>query len=379
MLRILILSFILLFPLNALAICNSDDTFDASSSIEIPKPKGFFSGTPKPSPEIIAEGISKAKKNILQKFIGKCVTERTKLDQYLKTKQTIESQADNFISVLKSKQTQDKLTLNIKIRASVNGKLFESILYSKGNSSNNTNSGKKRKRMVSFFIARKAETTDTKVFDKKVTKIVKGETGVAAEKSATTDGTTAVVNKQSSAYVKSQKGGSSELKQRSSKRSWTIMPSSDLNSNISKTLSNNGFKGIRYPSFAKRCGAPSSDIIEEEFSSLDKLSDDTEAEIFDAIAESERCNKIIGFVAIGTINVNTALVDKVSGNFTVSASIRVDVSQIIDGFPEVIAAIGPIQVRSQGLEDNEAEKNALVKAGEKAAQEIVNSLIAQGI
>ncbi len=90
-------------------------------------------------------------------------------------------------------------------------------------------------------------------------------------------------------------------------------------------------------------------------------------EIFDAIAESERCNKIIGFVAIGTINVNTALVDKVSGNFTVSASIRVDVSQIIDGFPEVIAAIGPIQVRSQGLEDNEAEKNALVKAGEKAA------------
>ena len=84
-------------------------------------------------------------------------------------------------------------------------------------------------------------------------------------------------------------------------------------------------------------------------------------------------------MAIGTINVNTALVDKVSGNFTVSASIRVYVSQIVDGFPEVIAAIGPIQVRSQGLEDNEAEKNALIKAGEKAAQEIVNSLKAQGL
>ena len=76
---------------------------------------------------------------------------------------------------------------------------------------------------------------------------------------------------------------------------------------------------------------------------------------------------------------NTALVDKVSGNFTVSASVRVDVSQIIDGFPEVVASIGPVQVRSQGLEDNEAEKNALIKAGEKAAQEIVNSLKSQGI
>ena len=39
----------------------------------------------------------------------------------------------------------------------------------------------------------------------------------------------------------------------------------------------------------------SSDIIEEEFSTLDKLTDDTEAEIFDAIAENDRCNKIHWF------------------------------------------------------------------------------------
>ena len=224
--------------------------------------------------------------------------------------------------------------MNVKIRANVNGNLFDSILFSGANNANNE-TGKKRKRMVSFFIARKATSTDTKVYDNKVTKIVKGEKGVAAEKTATSDGSTTVLNKEESGFKKVTKGGSTEIKQRSSKREWEIMPSSDLNSNISKTLSNNGFKSIRYPSFAKRCGAPSTDIIEEEFTALDKLSDDTEAEIFDSIAESDRCNRIIGFVAIGTINVNTALVDKVSGNFTVSASIRVDVSQIIDGFPEV--------------------------------------------
>ena len=296
----------------------------------------------------------------------------------MKVKDRVDSQVNNFINVIKSKQTQDKLTLYVKIRANVNGNLFDSILFSGANNANNE-TGKKRKRMVSFFIARKATSTDTKVYDNKVTKIVKGEKGVAAEKTATSDGSTTVLNKEESGFKKVTKGGSTEIKQRSSKREWEIMPSSDLNSNISKTLSNSGFKSIRYPSFAKRCGAPSTDIIEEEFTALDKLSDDTEAEIFDSIAESDRCNRIIGFVAIGTINVNTALVDKVSGNFTVSASIRVDVSQIIDGFPEVIAAIGPIQVRSQGLEDNEAEKNALIKAGEKAAQEIVNSLKAQGL
>ena len=378
MIKIILLTLTMLLPYKAFAICNSDTTFDASVTVDIPKPKGFFSGTPKPSPEVISEGISKAKKSVLQKFISKCVTERNKLDQYLKVKDSIDSQTESFINVTKSKQDQKDLKLDVKIRATVNSKLFESLLYGNSNTASNSDSGEKRKRMVSFFIARKAESTDTKVYDNKVAKISKTEGGVAAEKSATTDGTTTVVNKEASAFKKTVTGGSTEIKQRSSKRAWVIMPSSDLNNNISKTLSDNGFRGIRYPSFAKRCGAPPSDIIEEEFSSLDKLTDDTEAEIFDAIAESDSCNKLIGFVAIGTINVNTAIVDKVSGNFTVSASIRVDVSQIIDGFPEVVASIGPIQVRSQGLEDNEAEKNALIKAGEKAAQEIVNSLKAQG-
>ena len=368
--KFIFLSIIIFFPLNAFAVCNADTTFDATVSVDIPKPKGFFSGTPKPSPEVISEGITKAKQSVLQKFISKCVTERNKLEQYIKVKESINSQTT------KSKQDQKDLKLNVKVRATVNSKLFESLLYG-GN--NTANSGKKRKRMVSFFIARKAESTDTKVYDNKVAKIQKVEKGVAAEKNATTDGTTTVVNKEASAFKKTVTGGSTEIKQRSSDRAWVIMPSSDLNNNIAKTLSDNGFRGIRYPSFAKRCGAPPSDIIEEEFSTLDKLTDDTEAEIFDSIAENDRCNKIIGFVAIGTINVNTALVDKVSGNFTVSASVRVDVSRIIDWFPEVVASIGPVQVRSQGLEDNEAEKNALIKAGEKAAQEIVNSLKAQGI
>ena len=101
--------------------------------------------------------------------------------------------------------------------------------------------------MVSFFIARKAESTDTKVYDNKVAKIQKVEKGVAAEKNATTDGTTTVVNKETSAFKKSVTGGSTEIKQRSSERGWVIMPSSDLNNNIAKTLSNNGFRGIRYP------------------------------------------------------------------------------------------------------------------------------------
>ena len=58
----------------------------------------------------------------------------------------------------------------------------------------------KKKKNGFIFIARKATSTDTKVYDNKVTKIVKGEKGVAAEKTATSDGTTTVLNKEESGF-----------------------------------------------------------------------------------------------------------------------------------------------------------------------------------
>ena len=74
--------------------------------------------------------------------------ERSKLDQYLKVKDRVDSQVNNFINVIKSKQTQDKLTLNVKIRANVNGNLFDSILFSGANNANNET--KKRKEWFHF-------------------------------------------------------------------------------------------------------------------------------------------------------------------------------------------------------------------------------------
>ena len=63
-----------------------------------------------------------------------------------------------------------------------------------------------------------------------------------------------------------------------------------------------------------------------------------------------------------------------------SGSVRVTITEVPeDDFPQVIASIGPINIRATGLEDNDAEKNALKMAGKKAAQEIVDSLKAQGL
>ena len=376
MLRYLIL-FLILFPLNAFGQCMPEDLFNGKATVEIPKPKGFFSGTPKPSPELIEQAKSLAKLNALKTYVSKCLKEdRTKMDRYLSVSDKIKSQIDLIVNIEREKQSQnkDERTLNVHVRASVNSAAFDSMLVGTGRT-------KKKLRMISFFIARKADSTDTKVFDDKVTKITKNDAGVTAEKSATTDGTTTAMNKEGSSYTKTQTGGSTVTKQRSSKRNWTVVSSKDLNAQVQKIMADNGYKGGRYASFAKTCGAPPMDIINEEFSQNDSMSEDTEAAIFDAILESnsKRCKRI-RYVTIGTLNYNTALISKTTGKPTVSGSVRVTITEVPeDDFPQVIASIGPINIRATGLEDNDAEKNALKMAGKKAAQEIVDSLKAQGL
>tara|TARA_B110000503_G_scaffold42397_1_gene69460 strand:+ start:46 stop:1188 length:1143 start_codon:yes stop_codon:yes gene_type:complete len=380
MFKILLLIFVLFLSLKVNAECIPEDLFDGKASVEITKPTNFFSGTPKPSPEIIDKAKLLAKQNALDKFVMKCITDRNKIDRYSLVSDTLKSKVDSIVNIERSQENQKDLTFNISIRASVNASIFESLLFGQGRNAKSANSGsKKLKRMVSFFIARKATSTNTDIYDNKVSKINKTEVGAGAEKSATTDGTTTVINNQASGFIKSQSGGSTKIKRRSSEKKWTIISSEKVNKTIQKTLADNGYRGTRYPSFAKACGAPPSDVIREDFVAYDRLTDDTEAEIFDAISSTERCERNFGFVTIGTLNVNTAIRSKVTNNPTVSVEVRIDISQMIDGFPEVVAAIGPILVRGQGMEESDAETNALSEAGKVAAQEIVNSMKAQGL
>ena len=382
MMRLVFLIFLLL-PLQAFAQCMPEDLFSGKATVEIPKPKGFFGSTPKPSPELIEEAKSLAKLNALNNYVTKCLRDdRTKMDRYLSVADKIKSKIDLIVSIEREKQKQndEEKTLTVRVRASVNSTAFDSVVIGQNKSAKSSGSSGKKLRMVSFFIARKADATDTKNFDDKRSKITKKEAGVTAEKSLATDGTTTSMNKEASSYTKTKTGGSTEKKQRSSKRNWTIVSPKDLDATVQKVLTDNGLKGGKYSYFAKKCGAPPMDLINEEFSINDTMSDDTEASIFDAILDSDAryCIKRT-HVVIGTVSYNTALISKVTGKPTVSGSVRLTVTQISeDDGPEVIASVGPINIRATGLEDNDAEKNALIMAGKKAGQAIVDTLKSNG-
>ena len=361
---------------SAYANCSNEDTFKGKASLEYPKPTGFLAKA-KATPEVIEKTKSLAKSKILESYINKCLDDRSKIEQYMRDKNKIDSQLDKFISVIRKKEKDDTKNriYSVTLGGNVNAKIFETLLFGPGKVK-----GGKNTRMVALFVARKATSTKTKIYKDKETNIASVTQAAGSEKSVASDGSTTVVNKEVTAVAKIQKGGSTEKKRKSSQRDWVIMPSSDLNKNILGVFSKSGYRGMSYKIFSKFCGTTPTSEVEQEFSQSDSLSEDTEFAIFTAIDEAARKQCKVKFFATGTMNVNTALPDKVNGGYSVLVSVRADVKMFVPGeFPETVASIGPIQIRANGAEDNEAERNALDKAGKTAAQEIINTLRSAGI
>jgi hypothetical protein len=373
MFKIIFILFIL-FPSISNAECKLQQLFIGQANVEVPKPK-WSVGDPKPSPELIEKARSIAKLDALENYVSQCLKDdNIKMDRYLSMTDKIKSKIDLLVSPKREEQNQIKKTLKIKIQASINSSAFDRILVGTGRT-------KKKSRMISLFIARKADSFFFKQYEKKVSKISKSERGVSAEKSATTDGTTTAMNKESKKYSKTQTGGSTETKRENVKESFVVTSSEDLNATIQKVMADFGYKGGKYSSFARKCGAPPTEQIFEEMSVNDMMSDDTEADIFDAIQESDvkRCKRINLF-AIAVVTYSNPIISQKTGMYTVEASVRVQITSIPeDDFPEVIASIGPKRKRKAEEEPSGAEKKALVAAGKWAGQQIVDSLKAQGL
>ena len=355
-----------------------EEVFKGKASTVYSKPTGFLAKT-KATTEVIEKTKNLAKSKILESYINKCLDDRSKIEQYMRDKNKIDSQLDKFISIIPSlteeKDDTNKRIYSVTFGGNINTKIFEALLFGPGKVK-----GGKNTRMVALFIARKATSTNTKIFKDKETNIASVSQRDGAEKSIVSDGSTTIVNKEVTSVAKIQKGGSTEKKRKSSQREWVIMPSSDLNKNILGVFSKSGYRGMSYKIFSKYCGTTPIREVEQEFSQLESLSEDTEFAIFTAIDEATRKQcKEVKFFATGTMNVNTALPDTVNGGYSALVSVTADVKMFIPGeFPEIVASI-QIQERANGAEDNEAERNALDIASKKAAQEIINTLRSAGI
>ena len=275
-------------------------------------------------------------------------------------------------------QNIDEYFLNVSPRSSCEGKTFK--ISVKGlvdkkkiallANANQIVAGRKGSRMVAIFMARKAENVF--VTEDKVTKVNQVSSFSEGADSSTISSTSASSEGYSTTKKIKQSGGSTKIT--SDKINWSVYRSNGVSSAVREILSSYGFRVIKPAQITKKDYRFNPDAFIEDFSSSNGLSVDTEADATDALQALR-----VPLFVIGTLDVGQKQIDSSNGLYRINATVTAEVQYLDDGWWESVASVRPTLYAANGTTEVEAETNALIKAAEAAANEIVQQLNAAGI
>jgi hypothetical protein len=169
--------------------------------------------------------------------------------------------------------------------------------------------------------------------------------------------------------------GGSTLKQ-ANVTEYKVYSSEDINAAVSDVLSSNNFEVTRFDDCTAQYHGPKLEQIKKEFSNTDELSPEIRLQ---AIRTLKACDPNMRYFAVGTMDVGMSNNDPVSGNRRVSVNFRTTVWDITSGLPRVVASNISEPKTALGENDKSATVEALKKAANDAANEIVNQLNAKNL
>jgi hypothetical protein len=222
---------------------------------------------------------------------------------------------------------------------------------------------------VTLFIARQADSS--KVFKAKRTNISKDSQAVNAQETAIKRGGKAIASSSSDSMSRTDTGGS--VTRKSEKTIYKAISSKDVDNAMSKSLSEAGFQTSDYDDVVSNCGGAERSKISQQFMISDDIPRKTRSS---AIRASRECE--VKYFAIGSMTADVATTHQ-SGLKQVFVSVRGTVYDIARRLPRKVGVIGPVQYGGIGPNENIARRNALIKAGKKAADVIVEQLEKKGL
>jgi hypothetical protein len=222
---------------------------------------------------------------------------------------------------------------------------------------------------VTLFIARQADSS--KIYKAKRTDISKNSQATTAKEIARQRGGKAVSSSSSESMSRSDTGGS--VTRKSEKTIYKAISSKDVDNAMSKRLSEAGFETSDYDDVVSNCGGAERSKISQQFMVSDDIPRKTRSS---AIKASRECE--VKYFAIGSMTADVATTHQ-SGLKLVFVSVRGTVYDITKRLPRKVGVIGPVQYGGRGPNENIARRNALVLAGGKAAEIIVNQLNKKGL
>ena len=348
----------------------TSSSFAASirTTFEVGYETGFFSDSP--SAETRQKILPTAKAEVWKSYVGRQDTSTVRMIE--SKKDEIQKRLDDIITNLEFVDEQvDKNARKMRfvVRAVVNDNIVSTILSSGGAKSGDGSP-------FGFLILPRIQE-ESKSFDSTVVKKASATAGavtekIEAERIREADGGVSergVKGEQVTLSGNAKTAGSTTRK--AQKVKWALGDARDVDSNISKYLTEAGFEPSSYADVAAECGGVKTAEVRADLlvSETAELSDDVRKLVFDAMRKCEQ-----RFFAIGTLDFDSIEQDRNSGGVRARAVVNVQVYDLSRRLPRKVASVGPVDYYGVGPREDGARSDALKQSSKEASLQIVNQL-----
>jgi len=228
-----------------------------------------------------------------------------------------------------------------------------------------------RSYMTFVFVSRRQ--TSVQSFDQKVYKRVDSSNKVNGEEiEQASDAGVAYKSESNTSQIKTS-GGSTA--QKSDAISYDVASAEEINIAMSQVFSSSGYEIVEAEYLEEETeGLLSVDAFKQDYSVGNDISGKTRR---NAAKGAKMVD--VPYLAIGTLDIGIKERDSATGMVKVNVTVTGKMLSLKKRFPKTVASVGPVLYAGIGPNQTVAERNALKKASEAAANELVNQLNSKSV
>ena len=306
-----------------------------------------------------------AKIDALERFVNENFS-KSRFKDYMQAKNSILSNIDSLVTidhVLQEDIDKKNKTILVVIRANINENKLNYLIDDLVGITNAVPSEKSE--MAIYIIARKA--SELKVFKSREFNKVSSKENSESSETATVSEDSAIVSTSNENSSSSTTGGSTT--QKSDKITYGPVDGAndDIFANMSKVFSEYDFDVFEFLQLDV------DDRISDAYMIGDGLSSKNKKYMWNAVKDDD-----VPYLIFATATIDAKAIDAVSGSTTVGVTVS-GLVYYCKKRCKVQASVGPVQYHANGQSELEAQRNSILLAGTKAAQELIDQLNAKGV
>ena len=312
----------------------------------------------KVTPEVRAQALLQAQLRAVEKHYAEAGDAQTQNLDAIRDK--VKADPERYIletAILSEEDRPDMGQYTVTVRATLNVSQLNNAVKS---TSAVAQAGNGQKSKLTFIFVSRQTDTSQRFDDREYQSVEVKEQGKASKNAARY-------------RASAETGGSTTRK--ATKKTYTIFPSNYLKSVFNGVFASAGFKVVDaayLEPYSK--GLLKIKSVEADFKSGNDLQPQTERDVANGLQNAK-----VPYIAYGTLDVRLADTDPATGMYRVSVAATGKLLDASESIPETKAEVGPIQAAGLGPTEEEAQVNALKKAAQDVARELLSQMTNVGL